>query len=114
MKALPCAGQKLHLLKPYSSGEKINCWESFFMHGFQKHNILFDEQPVNDLNPLYVLAQHVAVLHLLLTPSCSLLLTGTPNIHLTGVSPSNKYNFTIVIILNFCYTKNHSLQIKIT
>ena len=59
----------------------MNFWESFFMYALPIHNILFDEQSVNDLNPLYVLAQHVAVLNLLLTPSFSLLLTGTPNIH---------------------------------
>ena len=59
----------------------MNCWESIFMYAVPIHNKLFDEQSVRGLNPLYVLAQHVAVLNLLLTPSFSLLLNSTPNIH---------------------------------
>jgi len=29
------------------------------MQGFPQHNILIEEQKVNDINPLYELAQHV-------------------------------------------------------
>ena len=58
----------------------MKCWETFFMQGSGKLNILIDEQTVNDLHLLYQLAQHVALLNWLLTPSFSLLLTGTLNI----------------------------------
>ena len=44
-------------LVPCNNGAKTNCWESFF----QKQNVLIDEQRVNDLNPMYELAQHVAL-----------------------------------------------------
>jgi hypothetical protein len=36
-------------------------WKSFFIHVFQKQNLLMEEQKVNDPNPLYELAQNVAL-----------------------------------------------------
>jgi len=49
------------ILVPCNKRAKTNCWESFFMHVFQKQNVPIDEQRVNDLNPMYKLAQHVAL-----------------------------------------------------
>jgi len=34
----------------------MNCWESFYLQIFQQQSTLIDEQKVNDLNPLYTLA----------------------------------------------------------
>jgi len=36
----------------------MNCWEALYVQGFYQHNILIEEWKVNDINPLYVLAQH--------------------------------------------------------
>jgi len=47
------ADQTTQLLKPCNKGNKMNCWESFYIQIFQKQNTLIDEQKVNDLNPLY-------------------------------------------------------------
>jgi len=53
------AEETLELLKPCNKGTKLNCWEALYMHAFYQHNILIEEQKVNDINPLYELAQHV-------------------------------------------------------
>ena len=37
----------------------MNCWEALYMQAFYKHNILFEEQKVSDIIPLYELAQHI-------------------------------------------------------
>jgi len=42
--------------KTCNKGIKMNCWESLFIHIFQQQDTLIDEQRVNDLNPLYTLA----------------------------------------------------------
>jgi hypothetical protein len=34
----------------------MNCWETLDMQAFHQHNILIEEQQVNDINPLYKLA----------------------------------------------------------
>jgi hypothetical protein len=39
----------------------MNIWKSFFIYIFQKQNLLIEEQKVNDSNPLYELAQDVAL-----------------------------------------------------
>jgi hypothetical protein len=39
----------------------MNMWESFFIHNLPKQNLLMEEQEVNDPNPLYELAQNVAL-----------------------------------------------------
>jgi hypothetical protein len=39
----------------------MNIWESFFVHTLKEHNLPSEEQKVNDLNPLYELAQDVAL-----------------------------------------------------
>ena len=39
----------------------MNIWESFFIHTFQKQNLLMEEQKVNVTNPLYELAQNVSL-----------------------------------------------------
>ena len=39
----------------------MNIWESFFIHVLQKQNLLIEEQKINDPNPLYELAQDVAL-----------------------------------------------------
>jgi len=44
----------MELLQTYK-GMKVICWESLFMLILQQV-ILFDEQRVNNLNPLYILA----------------------------------------------------------
>jgi len=37
----------------------MNCWEDLYMQAFHQHNILIEERKVNDINPLYELAQQV-------------------------------------------------------
>ena len=54
----------MQLLKTYSKGQKMNCWESFYMQVLQQQDLLINEQKVNEPNPLYSLAnitrhQHV-------------------------------------------------------
>jgi len=39
----------------------MNIWESFFIHILQKQNLLIEEEKVNDPNPLFELAQDVAL-----------------------------------------------------
>jgi hypothetical protein len=39
-----------------NKGIKMNCWELLFTHIFQQQDILIDKQRVNNLNPLYTLA----------------------------------------------------------
>jgi len=34
----------------------MNCWEALYMQAFYQRNILFEEQKVIDINPLYELA----------------------------------------------------------
>jgi trans-aconitate methyltransferase len=57
------ADQIVQLLIPCKKGNKMNCWESFYIHIFQQQNTLIDEQKVSELNPLHTLAnitrQHV-------------------------------------------------------
>jgi len=53
------AEETLELLKPRSKGTKMNCWEDLYKQAFHQRNIFIEEQKVNDINPLYELAQHV-------------------------------------------------------
>jgi hypothetical protein len=53
--------QTTELLKPCNKGVQMNMWESFFIHVLQKQNLLIEEQKVSDPNPLYELAQDVAL-----------------------------------------------------
>jgi hypothetical protein len=46
----------MEILKTSNTGMKMNCWESLFKHTFQQEDILIEEQKVNDLNPIYTLA----------------------------------------------------------
>ena len=46
----------LELLKPCHKGTRMNCWETFYMQIFHRHNISISEQKVNDINPLYEMA----------------------------------------------------------
>jgi hypothetical protein len=39
----------------------MNILESFFIHILQKQNLLFEEQKVNDPNPLFELVEDVAL-----------------------------------------------------
>jgi len=39
----------------------MNIWESIFIQILQKQNLLIEEHKVNDPNPLYELAQDVAL-----------------------------------------------------
>ena len=39
----------------------MHIWKSFFLHPLQKQNLLMEEQMVYDPNPLYELAQNVAL-----------------------------------------------------
>ena len=47
------ADQTVELLKPCNKGNKMNCWESFYIQIFQHQNTLLDEQKVSNLNPPY-------------------------------------------------------------
>jgi hypothetical protein len=53
------AEQTTELVKPCNKGIKMNYWESFFILILQKQNVLINKQKVNDLNPLYELAQDI-------------------------------------------------------
>jgi len=55
------AEQTTELLKTCNKGIKMNCWKSFFVHILQKQNVLINKQKVNDLNPLYELAQDITL-----------------------------------------------------
>jgi len=39
----------------------MNIWESCFIHILQKQNLLIEEQKASDPNPLYELAEDVAL-----------------------------------------------------
>jgi hypothetical protein len=90
-------------LKPCNKGIKMNCWESFFMHILQKQNVFSNKQKVNDLNPLYDLAQDITLRNYIPTSSFSLLLTSVhvhmharthahahTHTHTTRISPSKQ------------------------
>jgi hypothetical protein len=46
--------QTMQLLKIYSKGKKVNCWESYNTQMLQQ-DLLIDEQKVDEPNPLYAL-----------------------------------------------------------
>jgi hypothetical protein len=46
------AEETLKLLKPYSKGSRMDCWESLFIHLHHKHNILIAEQHANDTSTI--------------------------------------------------------------
>ena len=50
------AEESLELLKPYDKGTRMNCWGTFYMQILHQHNMLINEQQVNDINPLWELA----------------------------------------------------------
>lgn len=52
---LGLAEETLKLLKPYTKGTRMNCWEALFMDMHYKHNILISKQQVTDTNPLFEL-----------------------------------------------------------
>jgi len=47
------AKETLKLIKPCTKGNRINCWESLFIHIHHMHNILIGEQHTIDTNPLF-------------------------------------------------------------
>jgi hypothetical protein len=50
------AEETLKLLKPCYKGPRMNCWEKFYMQLFHQHCTLINEQHLNDINPLYEIA----------------------------------------------------------
>ena len=50
------AEETLQLLKPCTKDNRMNCWESLFIHIYHKHNILIGEKQAIDTNPLFKLA----------------------------------------------------------
>jgi len=50
------ADQTIQLLQLWNNGNKMNCWESNYIQIFKQLNTLIHDQKVNDLNPLYTLA----------------------------------------------------------
>jgi hypothetical protein len=50
------AEETLKLLKPCHKGPRMNCWETFYMQLFHQHGTLINEQHLNDINPLYKIA----------------------------------------------------------
>ena len=48
--------ETLELLQPCHKGTRTNCWETFYIQIFHRLIILISEQQVNDINPLYELA----------------------------------------------------------
>jgi hypothetical protein len=50
------AEKTMKLLKSCNKRKRMDCWEIFYMQAFHQHNILIAEQQVNDINPLYKLA----------------------------------------------------------
>ena len=50
------ASETLELLKPCHKCTCMNCWETFYIQAFQQHKTLITEQQLNDINPLYELA----------------------------------------------------------
>jgi len=48
--------ETLKLLKPCHKGTRMNCWETFYIQIFHRHNILISEQQVDGINLLYELA----------------------------------------------------------
>jgi len=53
--------QTIELFKPCNKVVEMNIWEWFFIHVLQKQNLLFEERKFKDPNPLYELAQDVAL-----------------------------------------------------
>ena len=45
----------MHFLRACSKVNKMNCWGSFYMHILQQHDLLIDEQEVNEPNPIHSL-----------------------------------------------------------
>ena len=50
------AEETLKLLKPCHKDPRMNCWETFYMQLFHQHGTLINEQRLNDINPLYEIA----------------------------------------------------------
>jgi len=50
------AEETMELMKPYNKGMRKNCWETLYKQAFYQRNILIEEQQVNDVNPVYNLA----------------------------------------------------------
>ena len=50
------ADRTIQLIRPCNKGNKMKCWESFYIHIFQQQNTLIDEEKGNGINPLYTLA----------------------------------------------------------
>lgn len=42
----------LQLLKTWTNGKLMTCWENYFIQLCQQHGLLMDEQTVNEPNPL--------------------------------------------------------------
>jgi hypothetical protein len=50
------AEETLKLLKLCHKGTPLNWWETFYMQLFHQHGTLINEQQVNNINPLYEIA----------------------------------------------------------
>jgi len=50
------AKETLKLINLSTKGNRMNCWESLFIHIHHKHNILIGEQYIIDTNPPFELA----------------------------------------------------------
>jgi len=48
--------ETLELLKPSHKYTRMNCWKTFYRQLFHQHSTLINEQQVNDINPLYEVA----------------------------------------------------------
>jgi hypothetical protein len=50
------AEETLKVLKSCHKGTRMNCWETFYMQLFHQYGTLIIEQQVNNINPLYEIA----------------------------------------------------------
>jgi hypothetical protein len=45
--------ENLKLLKPFTKGMRMNCWEALFIHIHHRHNVLISEKQVTDTNTFF-------------------------------------------------------------
>jgi hypothetical protein len=88
-------------LKPCNKGTRMNCWGAVHMQAFHQCNILIEEQQVNDINPLYELAD---MSHgQLRIPQISLILNSATHVHQKGQVQLISIPF-ILFSKSYCYS----------
>jgi hypothetical protein len=99
--------ETLKILKPCHKGPRMNCWETFYVQLFHQHGTKINEQHLNDINPLYEIADSHESPYTLRNSVTNCTAHST---HYNLVSPTNQYVYILFAYLRFGFLTSRNAE----